>query len=278
LIGVFDSGSGGLTILQALKEEVPNCSYIYLGDHKNAPYGSRDAQQLYDLTTQNVAWLFGKGCHLVVLACNSASSILRRLQHEWLPVHYPDRRVLGIIVPTIEELTGAPWHEIFPDNNSVPMSVGIFGTEATVFSKMYPAEITKRTSRIQVIQQSCPKLVPMIEAGCPADQIGKAVREYVGALEAKFEGRPIDAVVLGCTHYALIADEFAHALGAAKQIVSQPHVVAQSFKAYLERHTKFAQSEGPSRVELYTTGDIAAANASALRFSRIGTEFGKARF
>ncbi|MEE8505577.1 MAG: glutamate racemase, partial [Kiloniellales bacterium] len=106
MIGVFDSGHGGLTVLRALKARINGHGFAYLGDHANAPYGERAPEEIYDFTVANVERLFGLGCRLVLLACNTAAAIaLRRLQQDWLPTAYPERRVLGVFVPMVEAVT-----------------------------------------------------------------------------------------------------------------------------------------------------------------------------
>ncbi|MEI6494812.1 MAG: glutamate racemase [bacterium] len=234
-IGFFDSGFGGLTILKEVVKKLPDYSYLYLGDNARAPYGSRDQETIYEFTKQGVEKLFTLGAQVVVLACNtSSSSALRRLQQEWLPEHYLDRRVLGIIVPTAEEI----------GRHTKTGRVGVLGTEATVSSEAYPKEIQKRASsnheigpreEIIVYQQACPLLVPMIEAGeAGSVELEQAVNGYLAQLFA--QDKDIDAVILGCTHYGLIEDVFAKNLPAGVTLVSQGKLVAEKLADYLARH------------------------------------------
>ncbi|HYE01277.1 MAG TPA: glutamate racemase [Alphaproteobacteria bacterium] len=268
-IGVFDSGHGGLTILRALVDRLPGRSFVYLGDHAHAPYGRRDADDIYRLTVEAIDWLFRQGCPLVVVACNTAAAVaLRRLQHDWLPVHHPHRRVLGVLVPMVEAITDVPWHveTPAPGLSPAPRTVGIFATAATVASRAYPAEIGKRAPHIRVVQQACPDLVPLIEAGAAREAIRPVVHGYVAALKAQLGGAEPDSVVLGCTHYPLVADLFGEVLAPAVRIISQPVIAADSLAGYLDRHPEFAAPAGPAPLRFHTSGDPAAVNASAERF------------
>jgi hypothetical protein len=165
-IGVFDSGLGGLTVLGALRAALPAQDFIYFGDNANAPFGTRGAGEIYDLTCKGVARLFGEGCDLVILACNTASAVaLRRLQEQWLPITAPERRVLGVFVPVIETLTGRPWAYDGPSAPAAVSRVALFATPATVASDAFPRELRLRASGLTVTQQACPGLVDALEAG-----------------------------------------------------------------------------------------------------------------
>ncbi|MBI1834036.1 MAG: glutamate racemase, partial [Candidatus Andersenbacteria bacterium] len=190
-IGVFDSGIGGLSILSAIRKLLPQYSYIYLADNANTPYGDKTAEEIYVLTKKSVEILFEKGCILVILACNSASACaLRRLQQEWLPIHYPDRKVLGILVPTIEQVTTDTYK-----------SLGILATKATIASGAYEREIKKRAPDMKLIEQACPGLVDLIEEGAPDEEIKEKAAVFVSMLLKKSD-HPPDAILLGCTHYS----------------------------------------------------------------------------
>lgn len=272
-IGVFDSGSGGLTVLRALDRALPEQGFVYLGDHANAPYGDRSAEEIYQFTIRGVERLFRQDCRLVILACNTAAARgLRRLQHEWLPKAYPDHRVLGVIVPVVEEVTGKPWVAevepvLRPDTatQTAAVAVAVFATRHTVESGAFAGEIHKRAAHVAVWQQACPDLVPLIEAAAPLSDLRAAVAGYVSALEVQMQGRAPDVCILGCTHYPLIEPLFRDALPASTRILSQPEVTARSLLAYLERHPHFASADGGGRLFL-TTGDPARAGAVAARF------------
>ncbi|MFM2042501.1 MAG: glutamate racemase [Pseudomonadota bacterium] len=242
MIGVFDSGHGGLTVLRALRTQFPDLDFTYLGDHAAAPYGDRGAEEVYHLTVTGVRRLFGLGCPLVILACNTASAIaLRRLQQTWLPHAHPDRRVLGVLVPMVEAITGQPWMADIPAGRHAgePRTIGIFATSGTVASEAYPREIGKRAPEVRVVQQACPDLARLIEADAPAATIDSAVAGYAAALMDRLGGVPPQAVMLGCTHYPLVSDAFAAALPPGVEILCQPSLTARSLAHYLDRHPEF---------------------------------------
>lgn len=268
MIGVFDSGHGGLTILRALHRAMPDHDFLYLGDHHDAPYGDRTPEEIYRLTLAGVSRLFDRGARLVIVACNTASAVaLRRLQQTWLDQAYPGRRVLGVLVPMVEAITGTPWMAdlTVPRPAGPPRTIGIFATSRTVDSGAYPREIGHRAPEVRVVQQACPQLVPLIEADAPAEEIAGAVRTYADGLLTQLGGAVPDAVMLGCTHYPLAADAFARALPAGVEILSQPALTARSLATYLERHPEFDRT-GQGQVGFMTTGDAARITPLATRF------------
>ena len=270
MIGVFDSGHGGLTILDALHRRLPRQGFIYLGDHGNAPYGLRAPDEIYDLTRQGVADLFGLGCTLVILACNTAAAVaLRRLQQEWLPKHFPNHRCLGVLVPMIEEIAHNPWHAEASESDwaRVPETLGVFATRATVASGAYVHEVQKRAPRVRIFQQACPDLAGLIEAGADDGVIEPMVARYVAELLAQIEGGRLDSVVLGCTHYPLVEHLFRAALPENTRILSQPQRTAESLTAYLFRHPEMKRfGTMPAELRAYTTGDPALVSQLASRF------------
>src|SRR3989338_5365162 len=184
MIGIFDSGDGGLPTLKAVCEVLPQYDYVYLGDHARAPYGPRSQEEIFEFTWQGVKFLFDQGCVLVVLACNTASAnALRRIQQERLPETFPDRRVLGILVPTIEQITGQNWSNQvnqFLRGREKSDTVLVLGTEATVQSNAYQIEVEKRLPGIRVLQQACPDLVSLIERNASPEEIHSALDRYLG--------------------------------------------------------------------------------------------------
>ncbi len=261
-IGVFDSGLGGLTVLGALRAALPAQEFIYFGDNANAPFGTRGADEIYDLTCKGVARLFGEGCDLVILACNTASAVaLRRLQEQWLPVTAPERRVLGVFVPVIETLTGRPWAYDGPPAPAAVSRVALFATPATVASDAFPRELRLRASGLTVTQQACPGLVDALEAG---DDAGASalVRGFCEAARARC-AEP-EVAVLGCTHYPLVESAFRAALAPAVRLISQPRIVAESLGDYLHRHPRFAAESGGLR--LLTSGDPALVDQGVEKF------------
>lgn len=271
MIGVFDSGHGGLTVLQALEQHLPRQQFVYLGDHGHAPYGNREPDEIYRLTLDAIERLFHLGCPLVVMACNTAAATgLRRLQQTWLPERYPNKRVLGVLVPMVEAITGVPWMADIRagQRQGKARTVAIFGTRHTVTSGAYLHEIGKRAPEITVVQQACPVLVELIERAAPAPVIARAVRRYSTLLMRRLNGVTPDAVILGCTHYPLIADLFAAALPPGVEILSQPDITARSLANYLVRHPVFGRSSqlGQAASRFYTTGAAGPVSVLASRF------------
>ena len=270
MIGVFDSGHGGLTILDALQHRLPRQGFIYLGDHANAPYGQRDPEEIFDLTRQGVASLFGLGCPLVILACNTAAAVaLRRLQQDWLPKHFPQQRCLGVLVPMIEAIAQNPWHALAGPGDQArrPETLGVFATPATVTSGAYVHEVAKRAPWLRVHQQPCPDLAGMIEAGAPDAEIAPLIGSHVAAMMARLDGAPLDSVVLGCTHYPLVEHLFRAVLPENTRIVSQPARAADSLTAYLFRHPEMKHfGKLPAEIRAYTSGDASQVTSLASRF------------
>ena len=225
-IGVFDSGYGGLTILNSIRQQLPQYDYLYLGDNARAPYGPRSFDVVYEFTRQAVLRLFEMGCHLVILGCNTASAkALRSIQQNDLPQWDPERRVLGVIRPTAEvigELTKS-------------RHVGVLATEGTIKSESYNLEIQKLHPDVKVSGVACPFWVPLVEYN-EADSPGADyfVKKRIDQIMAK--DPEIDAIILGCTHYPLLMPKILKYLPEGVKIVSQGEYVASSLKAYLERH------------------------------------------
>ena len=254
-IGIFDSGSGGLTILDACARALPNQSFTYLGDHYKNPYGSLNNADIINNTDVMVKSLFNKGIQLVILACNTASAVaLRRIQEGWLPMHFPGRRVLGVLVPTVEALTGLKWDRENPGTSTLAKkTVAVFATERTVQSGAYPHQVKLRASDFEVFQQACPGLVAAIEKDMAKEKLQDLVKGYCDGLLAQMNGRAPDAALLGCTHYPLVQKYFKTALPQQTEVLSQPKIVADALVDYLARHPEFA-GQGKQELEFYTTG------------------------
>ena len=230
-IGIFDSGYGGLTILNGIRQLLPQYDYLYLGDNARAPYGPRSFDVVYEFTLQAVTRLFEMGCHLVILACNTASAkALRTIQQNDLPKLDANRRVLGIIRPTAE-IIGSLTHN---------RHIGIFATEGTIKSQSYDLEIHKFFPDIQVSGVACPFWVPLVEyneADSPgADYFVKKGIDQLISLDPQ-----IDTVILGCTHYPLLLPKIEKYIPRNIRIVSQGEYVARSLQNYFERHPKMEQ-------------------------------------
>lgn len=257
MIGLFDSGLGGLSILKSIREALPQYSYIYLGDHKTGPYGSLSPKNVYMHTASCVETLFSNGSKLVILACNTASAVaLRQLQQEWLPKHYQRRRILGILVPTIEQITGMPWgdpsHSIIGERPVA--SLGILATPVTVASGAYKREIKKRAPQLRVYEQPCPSLAGSIEQG-EARAIRTKAGVFTRRLIAKSQGK-LDVILLGSTHYSLVYDVFLPLMPHGTVLFDQPGVVARTLTMYLKHHLELERSlDREGSVAYVTTGD-----------------------
>lgn len=247
-IGIFDSGMGGLTILKEIKKALPDYDYLYLGDNARVPYGSRSFETVHEYTWQCVKYLLDQGCPLVIIACNTASAkALRTIQQVDLPREYPDRKVLGVIRPTTEiadQLT---------NNNKL----GIFATQGTVASASYVIEIKKFFPDIDVYQQACPMLVPLIEneehRDLGADYF---VSKYADSIMSQSD--KIDAIVLACTHYPLLIDKIRKALPSSVSVISQGSIIAKSLQDYLTRHPEINDQLTKGANLKYLTTDVAS--------------------
>ena len=243
-IGVFDSGYGGLTILSKIREALPEYDYIYLGDNARTPYGTRSFEIVYEFTLQAVNKLFEMGCHLVILACNTASAkALRTIQMNDLPNIDPDRRVLGVIRPTAECI----------GSMTQTRHVGILATAGTIKSESYPLEVHKLFEDIKVSGEACPMWVPLVENNeANSEGADFFIRKYIDNLLAK--DRQIDTLVLGCTHYPILLPKIQKFIPQGVKVVAQGEYVATSLKDYHHRHPEMDMKctrEGKCR--FYTT-------------------------
>ncbi|NBQ27758.1 MAG: glutamate racemase [Rhodobacteraceae bacterium] len=268
-VGVFDSGLGGLTVLNAVTKRLPDVPFVYFGDNAHAPYGVRDANDVYNLTTAAVSRLWDEGCNLVILACNTASAAaLRRMQESWIPT---DKRVLGVFVPLIEALTERNWGDNSPPREVAVKNVALFATPSTVASRAFQRELAFRAIGVDVEAQACGGVVDAIEDGdmILADAL---VRSHVDALHRKMPNP--EAAILGCTHYPLMADAFQSALGDHVKVYSQADIVAESLADYLTRHPKMIGTGITSK--FLTTGDAARVSSRATQFLKRQITFEKA--
>jgi glutamate racemase len=247
-IGVFDSGYGGLTVLKEMTVRLPQYDYLYLGDNARSPYGTRSFETVYHYTLQCVQWLFNQGCPLVILACNTASAkALRTIQQNDLQRIAPNNRVLGVIRPTAEVL----------GHYSKTKQVGVLATSGTVQSQSYVLEAEKFFPELTVHQQACPLWVPLIENNEHGSEgahyfIDKYVRQLLQAHTR------IDTILLGCTHYPLMAQQIQALLPAGVQLLSQGAIVAASLADYLQRHSEIAnRCRQQGKRMFYTTDDTA---------------------
>lgn len=225
-IGIFDSGYGGLTIFNEIVKKLPNYDFIYFGDNARSPYGPRSFDVVYEYTLEAVKKLVDLGCHLIILACNTASAkALRNIQQKYLPTIAPSIRVLGVIRPSVEAL----------QKYSFTKHIGILGTTGTVISESYPLEIKKLFPDITVVQEACPMWVPLVEN----NEFNNIGGEYFikKNLDNLFKKDPkIDTIILGCTHYPLLIEIIRKFLPEGVNVISQGEIVALSLVNYLERH------------------------------------------
>ena len=243
-IGVFDSGYGGLTILDKIREVLPEYDYIYLGDNARAPYGTRSFEVVYEFTRQAVNKLFDMGCHLVILACNTASAkALRSIQMNDLPQIGPARRVLGVIRPTVECIG-----EISKNQH-----IGVLATAGTIKSESYPLEIHKLFPEIQVSGTACPMWVSLVENNESQDEgADYFIRKYIDQLLSK--DPQIDTVILGCTHFPILLPKIRQYIPDHISVIAQGEYVAESLKDYLKRHPEMdAKCTKNGNCQFYTT-------------------------
>lgn len=226
-IGVFDSGYGGLTILDGIRKLMPEYDYIYLGDNARAPYGTRSFDIVYEFTLEAVKELFSLSCPLVILGCNTASAkALRTIQQRFLPFEAPDRRVLGVIRPTAE-IVG---------RITKTGHIGVLATQGTIRSDSYRLEIEKLYSGMTVSGEACPMWVPLVENN-EFDKPGADyfVKDSIDKLMAR--DPEIDTIILGCTHYPLLLDKIRLYIPEGVTVIPQGQYIADSLKDYLHRHS-----------------------------------------
>lgn len=223
-IGVFDSGFGGIDVLRGIVRELPAYDYVYLGDTARAPYGTRSKETVHAFALQAVDFLFARGCGLIVFACNTASSdALRKIQREYLPKYHPGKKVLGVLVPAAEEAA----------RRTTGGRIGVIATEGTVRSGSFARELAKLDPRLEVFQNACPLLVPIVEAG---EQDSKAAKMVLENYLAPLKEKGIDTLILGCTHYGILERDIRAIVGSRVRIVSAAKAVPKRLKDYLKRH------------------------------------------
>jgi glutamate racemase len=247
MIGIFDSGLGGLTILKELKKVLPKYNYVYLADSARVPYGEKSKKEIFEYTKQAVEFLFKKGCVIIIIACNTSSAIaLRKLQRTYLKKNYPNRRILGVVVPNIE---------VIIDHLSKKQKkiIGLIGTTATIKSKSYEKECYKKSNTIKIYSQASPELVSIIEDNKIKTLYTKQIlHKYLDPLIKK----KINSVVLACTHYPLLKTEIFREFGKKIKIIDTSKTISIKTKEYLKKHPEL---EGrllkENRFTFFTTGD-----------------------
>jgi len=254
MIGVFDSGLGGLSILKYFLKRLPEHDYIYLGDSARVPYGSKSGKVVFSYTCQAVDFLFAKGCKLVILACNTASAqALRKIQQEYLPGKYPGKNVIGVIRPLVEAVS----------SDEKIKRVGVIGTRTTIESGAYEEELKKLNLEIKVFGQATPLLVPLVEEGWIGKRETKMIlKKYLRPLKEK----KIEALILGCTHYHFLIKEIEAVMGKNCKIYNPGEIVALSLMNYLSRHREYEEELGRGEVKFYTTDSMEKFKDSGERF------------
>lgn len=256
-IGIFDSGYGGLTVMRSIVNVLPDYDYLYLGDNARAPYGNRSFETVHQYTLESVNYLFDQGCELVILACNTASAkALRQIQQVDLPLRKDQKRVLGVIRPTTENIgkytkTGV---------------VGVMGTQGTVLSESYPIEISKFYPELTVIQEACPMWVYLVEhnqlAGEGAEYF---VKQHIDRILMR--NSKLDTLLLACTHYPLLIPTIQKFLPQHVKLVSQGGLVADRLLDYLQRHAEMEiKLSRKGKRDFITTDDSATFDEHASLF------------
>ncbi len=256
-IGIFDSGYGGLTVYQSIREQLPQYDYLYLGDNARTPYGTRSFDTVYEYTLEAVKYLFDQGCHLVILACNTASAkALRSIQQNDLPKIAPDRRVLGVIRPTTE-LVG---------EETKTGEIGVLATSGTIKSDSYTIEIDKFFPDVKVHSKACPMWVPLVENG-ELDNDGTRffVKKYLD--EIFQQSANIDTLLLACTHYPMLLPLIQELVPKDIKVLSQGPIVANSLGEYLKTHPEIESNCSKGGSESFQTTD------DADNFNKLGSFF-----
>jgi glutamate racemase len=257
MIGVFDSGFGGLTVLAALRRQLPQYDYLFLADNARAPYGARSFDVIHQFTLEAVEWLFSEGCTLVVLACNTASArALRTIQQLHLPAHRPDCRVLGVVRPSVEALAGLAPGAI-PGVTPPSLTAGtvaVLGTEGTIASDSYGMELRKLAPRLHLIQQACPLWVPLVEAG---ETEGPGAEWFLHRYLDPVLNSPLQPsrILLGCTHYPLLLPGIRRIVPPAVEVLTQGDVVAERLADWLLRHPEHEGRLSRSGRQRFATTD-----------------------
>ena len=225
-IGVFDSGLGGLFIARAIRTRLSQYDYLYLGDTLNLPYGRRSDDDIYALSEKAMRYMFGQGCDLIVMACNTASvAALRKLQQGFLAREFPDKRILGVVVPTLEAAIEHGAHRI-----------GLIATQRTIHSNVYDEELRKINPFVQMVSVATPLLVPLIEDG-GEKYLDAVLEDYLKPMK---EGK-VQSLILGCTHYVALKGRINILLDGEVDLISQDDIIPLKLEDYLARHKEMEE-------------------------------------
>ncbi len=240
-IGIFDSGLGGLLITKSMIKKLPQYNYIYLGDTKRVPYGNRSAETIYEFLKDSVEYLLKQNCKLVIVACNTASAqALRKIQQDFLPSNYPDRKVLGVIIPACEVAL----------ENMQAKNIGVLATVATVASNAFVIELKKIKPNTKVLQKAAPLLVPFVEN----DELG-FINPILENYLKSFKGK-IDTLILGCTHFPMLQYRIKKIIGPEVRIISQNKLIPNKLKTYLNNHPEIEKVLSKEGIYKLTVTDL----------------------
>lgn len=250
MIGIFDSGYGGLTVLKEIINKLPQYDYVYLGDNARAPYGSKSQKVIFNYAKEAVDFLFENNCELVIIACNTASSeALRKIQQEFLPTEYPDKKVLGVIIPTVE----AAVEKISAKKNKSNPKIGIIGTKATINSQVFNKEFAKfNISGLEIYSQAAPLLVPLIEENWLKKPETKMIlKKYLRPLKIK----KIQILIPACTHYPILDRQMKKIIGKNTEVLNIPQAITDKLENYLQRHPEIEKKLPRSKKRIFYTTD-----------------------
>ncbi len=255
MLGIFDSGFGGLTILKGILKELPEYDFMYLGDNARVPYGGRSPETVLGFSKEAVDFLFGRKCELIIFACNTASAqALREIQQKYLPQKYPGKNVLGVIRPTVEEAAKITKNK----------RIGVLATEGTVASESFVKELARQDKKIKVFQQAAPLLVPIVEAG----EVGWRGTDLILNKYLKpLLGKRIDTLILGCTHYPVLKGKIRKIVGKNVKVVSQDEIIGRKLREYLGRHFEYEKKLSKKGQRIFYTTDYSP------RFARLAKLF-----
>ena len=248
MIGLFDSGYGGLTVLKPILDILPEYDYVYLGDNARTPYGKRSQETILNYSRQAVEYLFDQGCTMIITACNTVSALaLRTLQQEYLrDKKVTDKKILGVIRPVVE----------YAAQQTKTKRIGVVGTKGTITSRAYETELEKIDSSIQTYSYPCPLLVPFIEERWHHKPEARMIlKKYLRPLKSA----NIDMLILGCTHYPLMYKDFERYMGKRVQILHSGRIVAESLRDYLKNHPEIEKLLSRERKRKYITTDCSEA-------------------
>ena len=263
MIGIFDSGLGGLTIFKEIEKVLPQYDYLYLGDNARAPYGDHSQATILQYTTEAVDYLFAAGCSFIILACNTASAeALPSIQQKILPSKYPGKNVLGVIRPLAEAAAAITKNK----------RIGVLGTRSTINSHAYRKELKKQNKEIMSVEQACRMLVPLIEEGFEGSPASRMIlKKYIRPVQAY----GVDTLILGCTHYGIIKKDIQRYIGARVQVLDSGAIVAEKLVDYLQRHPEYETklTRGGERKFLTTeNSDLVAPLAQKFLGRKVGFE------